>query len=548
MKNSLYIFLSYFLLAVSCKHKSGKTAETVTPIISKMGDSTYFSEDFENRIDGNLFKEFAHSGKVCCMTDKGSEYSLGFEFQAAKLTRDSMEYAWASCWVYAFDKKAEAQLVIDIEDTAGKNISWLTKNIMLGDLVEKQWTKVSMGVRYPAVKHDSKNKVKVFFWNKSKTKILMDDLVASFDEEKREFTSTGVPNKNFFVHYFYKDESQDLKELQNLAAENGKIWMGNFSGKGDDFVSIQKGKMSLLSFDNNVWKNFASLFEKELMDKSAMGDFDNDKKDELLLMDFEAKTINRFHFKGAFNSVKSVLKIPNLDNKTNDFVVADFDGKPGDEVLLYGRQSNWWQALKFVNGDWKIIAENPDGIQKKSANATRMVAGRFSGTTPTDEIVNIEYDAATGKSVGYSILLLNVAKNGFDIKASVYKDAFKNDRLFGTLNIDDEYFVTPNWNDKSLATMVCLNRNGRFRLDYFSIIENQLKYRGRFDFAGYTADQNPKYYEQLRIAFPTKNCKTGRLITLKSNCLDENFSGQDCSKYDTDKSFPPATEFYFISK
>ncbi|MEL6537687.1 MAG: T9SS type A sorting domain-containing protein, partial [Bacteroidota bacterium] len=144
----------------------------------------------------------------------------------------------------------------------------------------------------------------------------------------------------------------------DLSNQDGKIYVGDFNGDGDDeMLQVTGSVMDMLEYRNGnwvtLWTNGGSTNQAiyPYRNRLEVGDFDGDGKDEVLGI---ASWMTMFHFdNGQWNWGWSDYGDPNASGGLYPYrynvKVGDFDGDSKDE--LFGVAS-WMTMFNFDGGQW----------------------------------------------------------------------------------------------------------------------------------------------------------------------------------------------------
>jgi hypothetical protein len=99
------------------------------------------------------------------------------------------------------------------------------------------------------------------------------------------------------------------------------------------------------------------------------------------------------------------------------------------------------------------------------------------------------------------------------------------------------------WNNK---TFLKLNTQWRFDLKQVQINKDDVAIKCNFDFQKDEKGSNPKYYEQTKILSGNfLSVKSKQLLVCYFNCLNNNFTGNNCNGIENNDDFPNGISFYY---
>lgn len=143
----------------------------------KKSGTANFATDMETsaqsfRLNNIVEKGFAHSGGKVSMLDGQNAYSATFEDKAGTFSKQST-FIVACGWVFYEDKNTDCSFVVSFENSNGFVLYDATEIMLLGP--PNKWFRMCRKIKIPAeVKSD--DIVKVYFWNKTKNPVYVDDM------------------------------------------------------------------------------------------------------------------------------------------------------------------------------------------------------------------------------------------------------------------------------------------------------------------------------------------------------------------------------------
>lgn len=194
-------------------------------------------------------------------------------------------------------------------------------------------------------------------------------------------------------------------DVWNIKA-NDKFIVGDFDGdKKDELLAINpNGAHHTMRFVGNNWKYIEGggngkihVWNISSNDKYVSGDFDGDGKDEILAinpngwhhtMKFDGANWNYIEGSGS-----GKIHLWNI-NYTDQYVTGDFNGDGKDELLAIN-PNGWHHTMQFSAGGWNYIEGSGNGkIDVWNINANdKYVVGDFDGDKK-DELLAINPNGA----------------------------------------------------------------------------------------------------------------------------------------------------------
>jgi beta-glucanase (GH16 family) len=211
------------------------------------------------------------------------------------------------------------------------------------------------------------------------------------------------PKKEFI--YDWGNQGDGKLHVWNIKADD-KYLVGDFDGGGmDELLAINpNGSHHTMRLVAGGWNYIEGggdgkihVWNINANDKYVAGDFDGDKRDELLAINpngahhtMKFDGANWKYIEGGGNGKVHVWNI----NANDKYVSGDFDGDGKDELLAIN-PNGWHHTMRFVAGNWIYIEGAGDGkIHVWNINANdKYVAGDFDGDKK-DELLAINPNGA----------------------------------------------------------------------------------------------------------------------------------------------------------
>ena len=154
-------------------------------IPSKLNATYLYSMDNEASfsLDNSytITDEIAHSSPNSCELSQSQPYSVIFEEKVYKINTDNFKAAYVSANIYSIDKKIDLAFVMVVENRKKELIKWKGNEIIKNDYEVNEWVKEEtffyLDDKLLLKKY---NKIKIYIWNRGKSKVYVDDLVISF--------------------------------------------------------------------------------------------------------------------------------------------------------------------------------------------------------------------------------------------------------------------------------------------------------------------------------------------------------------------------------
>jgi len=527
--------LKYFPFAKLVRMPAGSEKVFVNPekVRNFPPHTLYF--DFEipagRELPGGFYKGLAHSGQYSVKAFGQNSFSTAVERTAKEIGIENLKSVAWSAWIYVFPTKNEVKgsFVFSVSNEAGVNVCWQGNGITGPDVPLGKWFKISKYFDLTAVQFKPDYKIQVYFWNNSKADILVDDYFISFggavdrrgDSARVDMTRTGefTPEFNyppFPVTFLNRVPVEKTIAPSEIGPDDLAI-AGNFLGTGNDgLLDIKKnGKVAVFTFCRE-----ANGFRKIILDNSALlsavapfkkvvkGKFLSSQGDQFIM------TGEKGWLLGALDPPENICgnsaeKHCNLkilwksDEKAVTICAGEFNGDRRSEILVITETGDW-KVMSFgtggsAGGAWKEIATGNDNSPDEwvhGKNDFSVSAGRFITGIAEDVILTVARNKRDGKCT-YSLRKLDL--QGKQWKSLYSEKQHGEGRTIGldTLKPGDAFFTVAS--DGNKLVVFRYNRDWRYDMKEIRFSDSTFSIISNVDFTGYAKDQNPKYYESLRL-------------------------------------------------
>lgn len=359
--------------------------------------------DFENNVDEfaaqqNYIKpSIAHSGKNAFDLSNADEYGPMVTKQFGDVCVTQAKVVNMSIWVYPLTDNASVELAVSLFDTNNKSYFWQGKTVESNWLPKEKWTKINANVNLPTETVSLDNIIQILARNKSKTKLLFDDFEIVYDDlHEPEGVTSSLDVQALYEHrfagkhnqppfpsvYFIKQEIGNqnntyITAIQNKIpaadfAPNDIFLVGNFVSDAnnlDEVICIKKTSQAMFTYANDL-KTFHALWTNDKTDSLwntnanyYAGDFNSDKKTDVLLVDKKNKAWKLIDFDGLkWNVVSSGPAVDSkwMPTKPSDAIISEKD------ILLPGNYLDTKTTYLKLNTEWrfdlKILAKDESGF------------------------------------------------------------------------------------------------------------------------------------------------------------------------------------------
>jgi len=442
-----------------------------------------------------LGESIARSGKMTCNLSDGSEYGIGVKRSFKDFGDQKIKKLSASVWVYPTEKNHDLVLTFSsVNKKNGELNFWHGKSTLNGEFPLNQWTILNSAIDLPVEKYNLEDEVEVGIWNKGKTSILCDDLhiVYGAPPEKRsksnevEVDKTSINSSvNVSLVYNYLNFDQTKINGLNQIEPQSVLVNGCFYKPNEGLESI----LQINKFSASMWwyhqknKHFEKIWET------------NDKNNFLL--------------------------IPN-----NFVATGDFDGDNIADLLQVNKTDFSWKLYHFESKEWTLKMTGTQAFPEKWLHHLNQIS--------VSSQMNSKHKSVLLQVIKHEIQVLQL-ENGQWVSSSFGTN--KNGFIFK----ENDLFM--DWNNK---TFLKLNTQWRFDLKQVQINKDDVAIKCNFDFQKDEKGSNPKYYEQTKILSGNfLSVKSKQLLVCYFNCLNNNFTGNNCNGIENNDDFPNGISFYY---
>jgi len=581
--------------------RSSSETVTVCPEQTLGQAPNSFLVDFEltpgMKIPDRLYKGIAHSGIYSCKVFGNDSYSIPFIRNAGDIGMENLQTVGWSTWVYIFptEKEINSSFFFAVYNEPGVNVIWKGISLSGPGIPRGKWFKISSVADLSGVSFKPDHQLKIYFWNRSKTNILVDDFHIVFGRDSERFgdsTRVDLTTKTPFAPKFNFPpfrtaflEKEDIHN-QNTAflindhgVKEGKINPdqiiigGNFlnNALGLDAILVMKknGTPEIFSFcpeEGRFMKVQIELpreaipyFSARFVDK---GTFLQNGYEQIFIESEKGFMLGQFEpvkeVCSQGNNLKTIFKVlwksgsweTNHGQNTGKqiFYSGDFNGDQQTEILLVPGNGTW-KLLRFIakpDGNWKTIAEgNSDETANWNNNEAefKISVGRFIAGLNHDVLLTVMKNKKPGEQK-FSLIRFNSVHLKFDPIFPARQTHYGKTIGLDTLQIADILFVG-NFNGNREKEIFRYNRDWRFDLKQIRFNDTTFQILQNIDFAGFSKDHNPKYYEVLSL-IPGKfiNSAVTSLLVIGRNCKNEKSDGKECLEYQNKSVLPDVISIY----
>ncbi|MEI7499225.1 MAG: hypothetical protein WCK84_02150 [Bacteroidota bacterium] len=481
---------------------------------------------------GGFYKGLAHSGQYSVKAFGKNSFSMAVERTAREIGMQNMKAVALSAWVYVFPTKNEVNgnMVFTATNESGVNVCWEGIGVVDPEVPRGKWFKISKYFDLTAVSFKPDYKIQIYFWNNSRTDILIDDYTVVFggpvdrrgDSAWVDMTKPGgfTPRFNyppFPVSMLQKETTLSLPELADIST-NDLVIAGNFLNTGNDglFVIRKDGHIGIYAFctSNSEFRkitlnNPSALASVQPVKKMLKGKFLGTKAEQLILISEKEWMLCAIepltNLCTASGGLQTSLKIMwKSGMPASSIFSGDFNGDHRSEIMIIEDNGSWkvmaFETTGNAGSAWKVIAEDDHDPVKdwnKSNQEVGIYVGRFIPGSANELVLTVIRNKGE-KKFGYSLRKLNSSRMRWDPLFGENHNYVGKTIGLDTLKPSDLFFIA-NADNGNETKVYRYNRDWRFDLKEISFNDSTFRILSGVDFSGCEKGSNPKYYESLTL-------------------------------------------------
>ncbi|MCX6304411.1 MAG: hypothetical protein NT040_05550 [Bacteroidetes bacterium] len=531
----LALGLKYFPFTKVVKMPAVSESEFVNPEKAHNLSPHTLYYDFEvaagKEMPGGFYKGLAHSGQYSVKAFGQNSFSVVVERTAGEVGVENLRAVALSAWIYVFPTKTNVKgsLVFTASNEVGVNVFWQGVGLSDPEVPRGKWFKISTYFDLSKITFKPSYKLQVYFWNNSGTDILIDDYFISFggavdrrgDSARVDMTKPEgfIPKFNYPPFPVSVLEKESLGRNINPAdidPEDHAI-AGNFLATGNDALLVvsKAGKPAIYAycqgsreFRKLSLNNPAILASLGAVKKIVKGKFIPGQTEQFIVMAEKgwmlgalAPPANLCSNDGALQT--SLKLLSKSDAPAASIFAGDFNGDGRSEILGVAGNGTW-KVMSFetdgkTGGTWKVMASdesNPVKEWDRSLQEAGISAGHFLQGVACDVLLTVTRSKSDGK-YAYSLRKLNLSQAAWDNLTGNKQNHFGKTIGLDTLKPEDTFFAIPAHGNKTAVFRY--NRDWRYDLKEIQFSDTAFTIVSAVDFHGYDKDQNPKYYESLKL-------------------------------------------------
>lgn len=295
----------------------------------------------------------AHSGNSSFDLSNSEEYGPMITKQFGDVSAELVKRVNMSVWVYPLTDNASVELAVSLFGPENKSYFWQGKVVEHEFLPKEKWTKINASTALPADGSTLDDAIQAIVRNKGKTKVYFDDLEVVYDDlgEPKGNSSTVDPTAVYEKRFSAERNKPPFPTvfLQKQQINNGD----------GTFITPQKTTFGTADFTP--------------ADNFLTGDFvaDKDGLDEIIcLKPFSRGLFSYSPETHTFQLLwENANKADSIWNSGNDFYSGDFNNDKKTDVLVVDKKTKDWNIIHFDGKKWIVTAKGndpkPEWIAKK---------------------------------------------------------------------------------------------------------------------------------------------------------------------------------------
>jgi hypothetical protein len=494
-------------------------------------------------VPGGVEEGLAHSGKYAVKVFGKNSYGVAIERTAGQVGVENLRAIGLSAWVYVkpTTNDIKGALVFTASNELGVNVCW--KGVHLGgaEIPQGTWFKISGYYDLTGIEFKPDYKLQIYFWNDSRTDILVDDYFVVFgapvdrrgDSAHVDLTR-GIPYSQEFnrppypVGYLRADGAPltgspagtGEKTVLPVIHPTDIMVAGRFADtreSGDQVLLLKAGSKADLLVPCDERKAYKRISMTVPPDAGpylhnaavARARFLPGSTDQLLITSEKGSLLCAMALSGdpCSDGTTASLKVLRKSTAKEDrllrspgtsLVSGDFNCDGITEILAITAGGTWKMMKYDAAGGWKVLAGEGKpavGAWITSDAEAGFSAGRFVTAINRDGVLAVVRNRETGK-ITYSLMHFQPGTGGFEPWFTANQDHLGETIGPDTLKPGDRFFTG---NFGSGPAVFRYNRDWRFDLKEIRFSDSTFQVLRNIDFSGYPADHNPKYYESLQL-------------------------------------------------
>ena len=540
---SLLLFLSIVVAALGLKYfpftkvmkmPAASESDFVNPQKVRPLSPHSLFYDFEmapgKEMPGGFYKGQAHSGQYSVKAFGQNSFSIAVERTAQEVGVENLKAVALSAWIYVFPTKNEVKghFVFTASNELGVNVCWQGIGLREPEIPRGKWFKISGYFDLTSVAFKPGYKLQIYFWNNSRTDILIDDYNIVFggavdrrgDSAWVDMTRPAgyTPRFNyppFPVSLLEKETIVSLPKPSEILPSDFVI-AGNFLNTGSDalFIIGQDGKPASFAFCpetrgfRKVILNYpAATAPFTPVKKILKGKFLNIPGEQIIITGDKSWMMAALEPVGkpctSSGPIQANLKILwKSETPATSLYAGDFTGDHRTELLMVADNGSW-KVMSFeqtgnTEAKWKVVAEDDHDPVKEWNRSNQEISistGRFFANTSNDQVLTTTKGNGTAKCT-FFICKLNIVRMKWEPLFPEKQNYSGKTIGLDTLKQSDIFFAgnTGEGNDLRIFRY---NRDWRFNLKEIRFNDTTFAILSSVDFHGFDLDHNPKYCESL---------------------------------------------------
>ena len=130
-----------------------------------------------------IYSPVAHSGKYVCIIDSANVFSITYNMKMRDVDPEPLKRVKVGAWFNAQQDGSDPNLAIDVRDSLGNTIDWISQNSKELSKRTGNWEWMEMSIDLTVKKRNaSGNSLRIYAFNKMPAGCLVDDFQVAYEK------------------------------------------------------------------------------------------------------------------------------------------------------------------------------------------------------------------------------------------------------------------------------------------------------------------------------------------------------------------------------
>ncbi len=180
MKSTYLYCLTGLIVLMTGGCSDDKTGDSEIVFLNNM-EASYAWSEFPQR--NLIYSPNAHSGRYVCIIDSANVFGITYTMKMANVDPSPLKRVKVGAWFNAQQDGSDPNLAIDIRDSLGNTIDWISQNSQ--DLSKRTgtWEWMEMSIDLTAKNRNAPgNSLRIYAFNKMPAPCLVDDFEVRYEK------------------------------------------------------------------------------------------------------------------------------------------------------------------------------------------------------------------------------------------------------------------------------------------------------------------------------------------------------------------------------